>query len=481
MRAVWSGETGETKTARRRRRKKATASAAVWTVAAALGFGGWSGSAADVRLEAQESAARAEVGVDWSAFDEELTFEEDAENREESAENNGNSGDDGASEFNGGSGNSENAESAAASTGLEVVAKTENGVLARLDGVRNVLILSGTPAEMGAAHGRLLGDDVREMNARIAAVGVAASLKTGENFAERIEEATQRTAPFVPKRFFEEMDALAAATGLEPSQVRRINTFPELFHCSGVALRGSATVGGRVLHARVLDYMRDVGLQNNAALIVYRPEGRNAWLSVSYAGFVGTVTAMNDKGLAIGEMGGAGEGKWDGLPMAYLMRRVVEECATVDEALALMRSTPLTCDYYYVLSDAAGNMAAVEAIAERDPVLRVMRPGECDPRLPGALDDCVYISGPGERADTLFKRLNENFGKIDVPTLIETLKRPVSMKSNLHDAIFAPETLDVWFAEAGATTPACDEKYYRANLREALEFYDRENGVGVEK
>ncbi|MBQ7029101.1 MAG: hypothetical protein IJN32_02550 [Thermoguttaceae bacterium] len=481
MRAVWSGETGETKTARRRRRKKATASAAVWTVAAALGFGGWSGSAADVRLEAQESAARAEVGVDWSAFDEELTFEEDAENREESAENNGNSGDDGASEFNGGSGNSENAESAAASTGLEVVAKTENGVLARLDGVRNVLILSGTPAEMGAAHGRLLGDDVREMNARIAAVGVAASLKTGENFAERIEEATQRTAPFVPKRFFEEMDALAAATGLEPSQVRRINTFPELFHCSGVALRGSATVGGRVLHARVLDYMRDVGLQNNAALIVYRPEGRNAWLSVSYAGFVGTVTAMNDKGLAIGEMGGAGEGKWDGLPMAYLMRRVVEECATVDEALALMRSTPLTCDYYYVLSDAAGNMAAVEAIAERDPVLRVMRPGECDPRLPGALDDCVYISGPGERADTLFKRLNENFGKIDVPTLIEILERPVSMKSNLHDAIFAPETLDVWFAEAGATTPACDEKYYRANLREALEFYDRENVVGAEK
>ena len=330
---------------------------------------------------------------------------------------------------------------------------------------------------MGAAHGRLLRDDVREMNARIAAVGVAASLKTGENYAARIEEAERRTAPVVPKRFFEEMDALAATTGLEASQVRRINTFPELFHCSGVALRGSATVGGRVLHARVLDYMRDVGLQNNATLIVYRPTGFNAWLSVSYAGFVGTVTAMNEKGLAIGEMGGAGEGKWDGLPMAYLMRRVVEECATVDEALALMRSTPLTCDYYYVLSDAAGNMAAVEAIAERDPVLRVMRPGECDPRLPGPLQDGVYISGPGERADTLFKRLNENFGKIDVPTLIEILKRPVSMKSNLHDAIFAPETLDVWFAEAGATTPACDEKYYRANLKEALEFYDRENGA----
>lgn len=477
MRAIWSDETSGSNPARRKRRKSAAANAAVWAVAAALGFGGW---AADARLEtreatAQEPAARAEIGVDWSAFDEELAFEEDVESCETSVNDNGDSNN------NGNNGDNEKTENAAASTGLEVVAKTENGVLARLDGVRNVLILSGTPAEMGAAHGRLLRDDVLEMNARIAAVGVAASLKLGENFAARIEEATRRTAPFVPERFFEEMDATAAATGLEPAQIRRINSFPELFHCSGVALRGSATVGGRVLHARVLDYMRDVGLQNNAALIVYRPEGKNAWLSVSYAGFVGTVTAMNEKGLAIGEMGGAGEGKWDGLPMAYLMRRVVEECSTVDEALALMRSTPLTCDYYYVLSDAAGNMAAVEAIAERDPVLKIMRPGECDPRLPGALDDCVYISGPGERADTLFKRLNENFGKIDVPTLIEILKRPVSMKSNLHDAIFAPETLDVWFAEAGATTPACDEKYYRANLRELLEFYDREQSAAVEK
>ncbi|MBQ7814260.1 MAG: hypothetical protein IJ387_07205 [Thermoguttaceae bacterium] len=472
MRTIGNGESSEPKAARRKRRANRATNAAVWAVAAALGFGGWT---ADVRLETRESAAqeptaRAQVGVDWNAFDEELTFDEDVEN---GGTRNGESPEKAE--------NAENAESAAASTGLEVVAKTENGVLARLDGVRNVLILSGTPAEMGAAHGRLLRDDVLEMNARIAAVGVAASLKLGENFAARIEEATRRTAPFVPERFFEEMDAMAAATGLEPAQIRRINSFPELFHCSGVALRGSATVGGRVLHARVLDYMRDVGLQNNAALIVYRPEGKNAWLSVSYAGFVGTVTATNEKGLAIGEMGGAGEGKWDGLPMAYLMRRVVEECSTVDEALALMRSTPLTCDYYYVLSDAAGNMAAVEAIAERDPVLKIMRPGECDPRLPGALDDCVYISGPGERADTLFKRLNENFGKIDVPTLIEILKRPVSMKSNLHDAIFAPETLDVWFAEAGATTPACDEKYYRANLREALEFYDREQNASGEK
>ena len=82
-----------------------------------------------------------------------------------------------------------------------------------------------------------------------------------------------------------------------------------------MALRGKATKDGRVLHARVLDYMRDIKLQDAAVVTVFMPEGHNRWMSLGYAGFIGTVTAMNEKGLAIGEMGGRGEGDWDGLPM----------------------------------------------------------------------------------------------------------------------------------------------------------------------
>ncbi|MCF0235062.1 MAG: hypothetical protein HUK22_08835, partial [Thermoguttaceae bacterium] len=343
-----------------------------------------------------------------------------------------------------------------------------------LAGVRDVLYLEGTPAEMGAAHGRLMKKGVAEMNARVSLVGAGAKIVKDIDFFTGIKDAGKRSLPYVPKRFYEEIDALAAAVGLPAENVRRINMFPELFHCSGVALRGSATKDGRVLHARVLDYMRNIGLQQNATLIVYKPRDKRAWASVSYAGFVGTVTAMNEEGLAIGEMGGAGEGKWDGLPMAFLMRRVVEECATVDEALDLMRSTPLTCDYYYVLSDAAGNLAAVEAIAESETPVKVYCPGDADPRLPGPIDDCVYISGPGVRANTLYARLNENYGEIDAAKMMEIVRRPVSMESNLHDAIFAPETLDIWFAEAGEKTPACDEKYFHVNLDELLDFFQNE-------
>ncbi len=357
--------------------------------------------------------------------------------------------------------------------GLRLVKKVPNGLLAKLDGERNVVVLEGSPEEIGRAHGDLLKENVVMMRARIYAAGAIASLKKGMSFFQKTDEAIERSRPFVPKRFYDEMDALADSLGIERKDVYRLNNFMELFHCSGVAARGKATKNARVLHARVLDYVRDIGIQDDATIFVFIPKGRNAWLSVSYAGFVGTVTAMNEKGLAIGEMGGAGEGKWDGLPMAFMMRRVVEECETVEDALTLMKSTPLTCDYYYVISDAKGNMAAVEAIAEAEKPVAVARPGEVIDRLPGALDDVVYISS-GDRAKALYDALKNNYGKIDVEIMKNIIKRPVAMDSNLHDAIFAPESLDVWCAEAGKNTPACDEPYLKINLKETIEFYRNE-------
>jgi hypothetical protein len=354
--------------------------------------------------------------------------------------------------------------------GLTFVAKTEHGVRAKLDGVRDVLILEGSPEEMGAAHGRLMKSEIGALRLRIYAAATAASLAKGISFFDKTDEAVRRTKPFVPKRFYAEMDALADALDYDAQDVYRLNNFMELFHCSGVAVRGAASKDGRILHARVLDYMRDIGLQEHSTIFVFMPKDQNAWISVSYSGFVGTVTAMNEKGLAIGEMGGGGEGKWDGLPMAFLMRCVVEECSTVDEALELMKSVPLTCDYYYVLSDAQGNLAAVEAIAESETPVVVLRPGEKSDRLPGALDDVVYISA-GSRATALFEKLKENYGNIDVETMQEMIKRPVAMDSNLHDVIFAPESCELWHAEAGKKTPACDEPYLYINLFDAIDFY----------
>ncbi len=343
-----------------------------------------------------------------------------------------------------------------------------SGMLLTEPGQVPVLFLSGAPAEMGRAHGELLKPEVQEMFNRILLVAGAYLYAKNDWFPDRIVEVEKRSGKFTPSRFLEEADAMSRAAGLTVPEGRALNFFPEMFHCSGIALRGKASVGGRVLHARVLDYMRDIGLQKFAVIQVFMPEKFHTWVSFGFAGLNGTVTAMNIEGLAIGEMGGRGEGKWDGLPMSYLMRRVMEECGNVGEALKIIRETPLTCEYYYVLSDRSGDMAAIEARAGSPPV--ILRPGEKHPLLPASYEDVVYVSG-GARAAHLSSRIREYYGRFTPELLRETIRRPVAMRSNLQNVIFQPETLDADFAYAGKSTPACDEPYTRLNLRKLVEYY----------
>lgn len=351
---------------------------------------------------------------------------------------------------------------------LRILKRAEHGLLGVLPDGKRVLIVAGTPAEMGEAQGSLLASEIRGVYQRVLLTTASYLYFKDDWFFDRISEVETRAKPFTPERFLSECEAMGHAAGIPAEAAFQINFFPEMFHCSGIALRGKASADGKVRHARVLDYMRDLGLQDFAVLTVCLPEGGRAWCNVGYAGFVGTVTAMNEAGLAIGEMGGGGFGNWDGIPTGFLMRRIMEECGTVAEAEKLMKEVPHTCEYYYVLSDRTGDMAAVEAKAGEKP--KFFRPGQTHPLLPEAFEDVVYIS-LGERLVHLHDQIKANYGKIDTAALIEMIKRPVAMNSNLHDAIFEPETLDLSWANASRKSPACDEPYSRINLAELVKWY----------
>ena len=333
-----------------------------------------------------------------------------------------------------------------------------------------VLIFAGTPEEMGRQHGNLCRKEIARSYDCLRLVAGGYLLMKNEWFYDTIVEAQRRSVKNTPERYLTELDAMSVAAGLTTAQGREIGFFPELFHCSGIAARGKATVGGQVVHARVLDYMRDIGLQTAAQVQVFIPDGYLPWISVGFAGFNGTVTAMNAAGLAMGEMGGRGEGNWDGLPMSYLMRRIMEECRTVAEAKQLIAQTPLTCEYYYVLSDKSGDMMAVETRAGETPTF--LSAGEKHPLLKEAFEDIAWITAPS-RQPALCERLHQYYGKIDAETMKEIIKRPVSMASNLHDAIFLPQSLDLHFAYADAKQPACNCTYYQLNLNDLLKYYHK--------
>lgn len=347
--------------------------------------------------------------------------------------------------------------------------KVEHGELRWIGGQR-VVLLSGTPDQVGKAHGQLLSTEAwRCIDSVLHTFGTVQTIRTGRWFRHDLEAAYARLSPHIPEDHKREARALGEAIGIDSRLAETMNVFPEQFHCSGFAVFGSATKDGKLYHGRVLDYMTTIGLQDAAATFVVAIDGKIPFANVGYAGFVGSVSGMNARSISLGEMGGRGEGKWDGVPMATLMRRALEECETLDQVMDLWRTSPRTCEYYYVFADGKANRA-VGVAATPDSIVFV-QPGQGHELLGEGIADAVVLSA-GQRLQTLRQRVQERHGQIDDEVARWLMSRPVAMQSNLHNVLFVPADGVLYVANADHRHPAAERPYVRLDLNELLKTFN---------
>ena len=352
----------------------------------------------------------------------------------------------------------------------KTLARCGQGFLEEVDGYR-VLHLKGTPYEMGYQQGAMLKTDVRELvhflfevKAKEMKIEVAGLNLLNPKRAIGGIAATQKK--FVPERFHEELRGLSDGSGIPLQDVIAANFIPEMFHCSGFALSGTATKDGTLYHGRILDYGCDWQLQEHAILTIAEPEGKIPFVNVTYAGFIGSVTGMNAQQISVGEMGGKGLGHWDGVPMAFLVRMALEEANTLDEAVAIFRDHPRTCEYYYVIADGkTGKGVGMEASWD---AFNIVKMGESNSKLPHAVKDAVVLSA-GDRYTELVRRVEEGHGKFDAESARHLMDRPVAMKSNLHSVLFETSTSRLWIANASKEgEPAVTQPFHAFRFSELL-------------
>jgi hypothetical protein len=349
------------------------------------------------------------------------------------------------------------------------IARCGEGFLEEVHGSR-VLRVKGTPYEMGFQQGALLKDDIRELVRFLFDVKAQelnlefAGIKADPRAIIKLIAQGQRK--FVPARFHEELQGVADGSGMAYDEIVIANFIPEMFHCSGFALAGSATRDGTLYHGRVLDYGVDWRLQDHAVITIAEPEGKIPFVNVSYAGFIGSVTGMNAQRVSLGEMGGRGLGHWAGVPMAVLMRMALEEAHSLDEAVAIFRDNPRTCEYYYVIADGeTGQAVGMEATWAKFGILAM---GQAHPRLPHAVADSVLLSA-GDRYEELVRRVQAAHGTFDAQTALRLMDRPVAMKSNLHNVLFETASTRFWVAHASPDgRPAATQPYKGFQLAELL-------------
>ena len=249
-----------------------------------------------------------------------------------------------------------------------------------------VLYLWGTPYEMGFAHGKLCAERVKSI---CTGLNLGAALAMGTTPA-KLDEAWNQMAPFIPARYKEELRGLADGAGISLQIVQRAHAIPDLseYHCTFFAAWGKATRNGHLEQIRALDYATEAGLQDTPALIVCKPNGRNVFVNIGWVGFIGCVSGMNARHIAVSEIGesfGPEHETLAGEPMPFLLRDVLENAGTMDEGVNIVRRAKRTSSFLYCIGDS--KIPAARALRTAKDFCEVYDPAT----YPGdRLDNIVY-------------------------------------------------------------------------------------------
>ncbi|MBN1344013.1 MAG: neutral/alkaline non-lysosomal ceramidase N-terminal domain-containing protein, partial [Phycisphaerae bacterium] len=247
--------------------------------------------------------------------------------------------------------------------------------------------LAGDPYRMGYQHGKLLRDAIRRMYTRLMddIVGkMEPELKKllGDNAAimgiVKIVPGGAKTLiePFLcmvarklnahtPRELREEIAGVADGCGLAYDQVFWMNSlltmvvqedyakvFGDFSLCTNV-VQLPKEAGGRVIHARNLDWMYRNEFAPMTTVFEFRPDRGNAFLSVTFPGVVGVLTAINDKQLSLGNetVNQHSDRSMDGMPIMTICRMAIQYDSTLDDMVRRIKDTPGTAGMHVMMGD----------------------------------------------------------------------------------------------------------------------------------
>ena len=273
-----------------------------------------------------------------------------------------------------------------------------------------VLILEGSPEQIGEQLGVLavrqakpLYDFPRDYFRREGATAVRGAfpglpedkVKAAVDGVlwPRIQKVAMKLEPNFPEAQLAELDALIKAGQVDRDRLIAGNGMFDLGHlprgellggCSSVVIppQRSATTGP--LFGRNLDFSHFGYLHDYSLLMVYRSSDpkKHSFASAGFPGFVGCFTGMNAAGLTVAshevfEPDTAAPFNPRGVPFAMAYRRVLEECATIGDAVRLLDGIERASVTSLVVADTTGG-AIIEVTPDALTVRRFRdKPGVC--------------------------------------------------------------------------------------------------------
>jgi hypothetical protein len=261
-----------------------------------------------------------------------------------------------------------------------------------------------------------------------------------------------------------------------------------LLGCTAFAAAGAATRDGHLLVGRNFDFEGPEPFDRDKAILFFKPAGKIPFASVAWVGMAGVVTGINAEKVyvSINAARTTDKGR-DGIPVELLMREILENAHGIDEAVEMVRRSPVMVPDFYLIAD---GKTGESAVIERSPTrLEVRRSRDVTLLTNHALTPAFAGDAENERLERYltsgarYRRLAEvverSRGQIDPLRVVEILRDkrgegdvPLGLGNrNALDAIIATHSvvvdatdLKIWVSQG----PRLLGRYVGFDLRQEL-------------
>ncbi len=333
-----------------------------------------------------------------------------------------------------------------------------------------LLVLKGTPYEMGKAYGKLMKKEVTACLTTF--LGTAQKAEPSHFSNAVLDSAWKSVSPFLRPAFTQELKGLAEGSGVSLQVLRRAHMVPVVadYACSGVIVWGKATATGHLYHLRNLDFVKQAHLQDYPVVVIYKPKNGIPHAVASFAGYIGAHTGINAEHVALGEKGESPASEYpfdlNGTHFSTLFRDLLYTSRNLNDALTKIKTTKLIKRYHLFVSDGKqGEEGGVKLlVSSPDSVkLRIWKDNDpTDELAPNTLPNVVYYT---MKNDVAYKFLKSNYGKMDAPKMIALSRAVADEGGNLCDVVYDVTSLDMWVAFAEKSQDASTRTYVHIPLQ----------------
>ncbi len=332
-----------------------------------------------------------------------------------------------------------------------VLAEANKTLLIQGESPIPVVVVRGTPYEMGYQLGAAMKADIH----RFVPAALAGVSKELDVSPDTLRDVWARTSAYTDDRIEQEMLGLADGSDLPLETLQVLHAVPLLmpYSCSSIAAWGEATEDGHLYQTRNLDWSLEIGAHEFPVIVVYVPTEGHPHVIATFAGVIGAHTGMNTRGIALSEMGDASAKEAPYFVHAphftTYFRTMLYDADSLTETLEIFKSQPMTKRYHFVFGDGQTDKRAVkirahspEAADQRVAIWKDNDPA--DEFAPNVLS-CIVYNDEGRGAFPTFKSA---FGKLNGEKLVKLANQIPIQGGNVVNVVYDATDLRMWVSYA---------------------------------